>query len=474
MDDEVKKGFLIDSSLDNEGALKDPRSSQKMSNVWNSESDISKGALGSSSEGNGGWGSSSEENGGWDSSWKGNGGWDKYLENNKVSGWGIKSGSKHDPMVQDSKIEDMELDSDYDMSSLLDNRPLLPRNLGAPKNVISVWYGKRHRDIPIVVNKCFTTWDDGGSSHEKYFTSVFTCPVTGEMFSCGRYDDKSSYLSKKEKIPKRDNLDIDKSTEEIAVIWYRKKVSAEHSAAARALDCLSFRENNPNGLLSMSYGLCDDDPYMIAAEAPPLSTSAPKSLLNHLADEMHTCGTRGKPEDVCEHDNNILIVEEELRSEFESVYDSVIKKKENAKAALIKWYDKNHKGNPYSPSWFKIWSDNGPTHNRRFTGIFQCPVTGEIFSCGQYCNLGNYEVKEEESCVEAIGGNATARNISVVWYRKKSAVEIAAAARVLDCTKSREISSSHTSSIRLCIEDPYLSPDDAPPLSSLAPAELYA
>ena len=72
---------------------------------------------------------------------------------------------------------------------------------------------------------------------------------------------------------------------------------AEHSAVARALDCLSFCEGD--GVASMSYGLCDDEAYLIAAEAPPLPTLAPEYLHNYLVDEMHTRGTGGKPEDVC-------------------------------------------------------------------------------------------------------------------------------------------------------------------------------
>ena len=39
-----------------------------------------------------------------------------------------------------------------------------------------------------------------------------------------------------------------------------KKKDAEHAAAARALDCLSFREGE--GIRSMCYGLCKEEPYL--------------------------------------------------------------------------------------------------------------------------------------------------------------------------------------------------------------------
>ena len=43
-----------------------------------------------------------------------------------------------------------------------------------------------------------------------------------------------------------------------------KKKDAEHAAAARALDCLSFREGN--GIKTMCFGLCKEDPYLLDDE----------------------------------------------------------------------------------------------------------------------------------------------------------------------------------------------------------------
>lgn len=449
-DSEPRKGFLLGTDSNTMGALRDPRSSQKMSfNGWSSNYDSSNGAWrsGSGAEGNKGWGSSGN----------GNGGWDKYLDNKELSGWGVPLTNKLNG--GELIIEDIENERrDYDMSSILENRPFLPRNLGVPKNVLSVWYGKRHKDITFTVNSCFTTWHDEGPAHMRYFTSVFSCPVTGEMFSCGRHGDETTYKVDNEEVPEGE-------TEMISVVWYRKKSLAEHSAAARALDCLSFREGD--GIPSMSYGLCIDEPYIIAADAPPLSKSAPKDLCYQLVDEIQSCDT----EDCTQ---NILIVEEERRSEFESVYGSVIGKKETPKGALIKWYERVHKEISFSPSCFITWHDKGLSHERRYTTVFKCPLTGEIFSCGQYGKVENYLVKEEELSSETMGDNAEEGNSSVVWYRKRIMAEHAAAARALDCLYLRELRVSHTSAIRLCIEDSYLSPDDAPLLPSSAPAELYA
>lgn len=435
----VRKGFLLDTASDTLGALEDLRSLQRTTaENWGSNTENSTTS----------WGSGAE--------------WDKYSNDKSTCGWGVASTSecaRDDPMTDGSNNH--QSNAKLSIDSILENRPFLPLNLGVPKNVISVWYGRRHKDVTFAANTCFTTWDDKGPAHARYFTSVFTCPVSGELFSCGRHGDKTSYKIENEEISQgiEEHDDGISETKVVSIVWYRKKSLAEHSAAARALDCLSFREGD--GIDTMSYGLCIDKPYMTASEAPPLSTSAPKDLSYLLVDEMQSSDTQEKTEILDESFKTTLVVDEKLRSEFELVYESVIAKRETAKGALIKWYDKHLTEIPISSSCFTIWHDNGKAHERRYTGIFKCPLTGEIFCCGQYDKVENYLVKEEEM------------NVLVVWYRKKVMVEHAAAARALDCMNSREMR-AHRSSIRLCVEEPYLSFDDSPPLSSLAPAELYA
>jgi len=100
--------------------------------------------------------------------------------------------------------------------------------------------------------------------HVLKFTSVFVCPVTGEKFCSGRYGDERYYSTQAE--------------EEggLTVVWYSKKILAEHGAAARALDCLTLRENN--GKVDPSFFLCQETPYMTPVEAPPLPQSRPFSL----------------------------------------------------------------------------------------------------------------------------------------------------------------------------------------------------
>ena len=67
-------------------------------------------------------------------------------------------------------------------------RPFLPSCLDSPKNALTMWYGQRYKNfLQFKTNECFTTWDDGGKPHEVKFTSIFTCPVSGEHFISGKY-----------------------------------------------------------------------------------------------------------------------------------------------------------------------------------------------------------------------------------------------------------------------------------------------
>ena len=60
-----------------------------------------------------------------------------------------------------------------------------------------------------------------------------------------------------------------------------RKKDAEHAAAARALDCLSYREGS--GIMSMSYGLCEEDPYLEDAETKfVIPSSAPPEFFDWL------------------------------------------------------------------------------------------------------------------------------------------------------------------------------------------------
>ncbi|KAL7539816.1 hypothetical protein ACHAXR_009636 [Thalassiosira sp. AJA248-18] len=104
----------------------------------------------------------------------------------------------------------------------------------------------------------FTTWDSNDAkSHELKFTSVFTCPITGEHFMCGSWRSGGEIETKDQ------------------TFWYKNKKQAMNAAAAKALDCFSLRECHGTGAKPIQQ--CEDAPYLSKDDAPALP-ALPKGI----------------------------------------------------------------------------------------------------------------------------------------------------------------------------------------------------
>lgn len=126
-------------------------------------------------------------------------------------------------------LDDAEVCSDDDENehireakkeNSMKNVPFLPKNLGTPKNVIPHWYERRNKGYHFKSNDCFFTWNDNGKPHEMRHTCIFKCPLTGELFGCGQFGDKSSYQVKKEST--NGVSDNDEEDNKVAIVWHRK------------------------------------------------------------------------------------------------------------------------------------------------------------------------------------------------------------------------------------------------------------
>jgi hypothetical protein len=107
----------------------------------------------------------------------------------------------------------------------------------------------------------YITWTDNGPPHNMRFTSVFVCPVTGETFRSGGWGQSYEWKD--------------------GFCWFTSKKLAEHGAAARAYDCLSFR--------AAKYGqpyqyVGDDEPYRREARRPMSPTGIPPRSWNLIVD----------------------------------------------------------------------------------------------------------------------------------------------------------------------------------------------
>lgn len=143
--------------------------------------------------------------------------------------------------------------------------------------------------------KTYASWNNIVAN--RLFTSVFTCPMTGERFAVSKLDaelvcswmhiltqpqslpfiTKSGTLADKQydKVPMyydsdrkllKFNIEFDEDEEieptvhRLDFIWYKTKKDAEDAAAARALDCLRFRYPASHSSANQKK-YCMEEPY---------------------------------------------------------------------------------------------------------------------------------------------------------------------------------------------------------------------
>jgi len=106
-------------------------------------------------------------------------------------------------------------------------------------------------------------------------------------------------------------------------------------------------------------------------------------------------------------------------------------------------------------SWANMLDGEG---QRRFTGLFVCPLTGEKFASGKLVNdgcwtedhmyydeergllLSNIRFRRDDEEDDCAVWSDTLHRVDLVWYRTKRKAEEAAAARALDCLRRRATS----------------------------------
>lgn len=139
----------------------------------------------------------------------------------------------------------------------------------SPKSDLHALYGQKPRNIRTEKSD-FYTWMEG-PPHNMLFSSVFVCPITGEAFPAGRFGDESEYVTKN-----------DPETG-FTIVYFKRKVNAEHGAAARAHDCLVYRDNIGCDVQSQFVG--KEDPTYSPGSLP-LPSVIPTSLKNAISEAV--------------------------------------------------------------------------------------------------------------------------------------------------------------------------------------------
>jgi hypothetical protein len=135
-----------------------------------------------------------------------------------------------------------------------------------PKSELHCLYGKRRK---VISSESYHTWHNGGQAHSLKWTSIFVCPITGELFVSGRYSGG------------------DYTTTSDGTVWYSKKLHAEHAAAARVYDCMTFRY--PTLPLSSSVeSLGQDIPYAATGAMFTVPPGIPSNIADKIRIQQNT------------------------------------------------------------------------------------------------------------------------------------------------------------------------------------------
>lgn len=111
-----------------------------------------------------------------------------------------------------------------------------------PKSALKEYYDKSDPRIILTKGSFVSITDTAAGHHVPLFSSIFVCPMTGEIFLSGRL------LNPKyggDQVIVRNNL-----------AWYKTKANSHFAAAGRALDCFNMR-----GERKVEEKFCDDAPY---------------------------------------------------------------------------------------------------------------------------------------------------------------------------------------------------------------------
>ncbi|KAL7574521.1 hypothetical protein ACA910_015877 [Epithemia clementina (nom. ined.)] len=133
------------------------------------------------------------------------------------------------------------------------------------KNELYKWFNQEHRLS--IGRDTYFTWDNGGECHKKLFSSVFVDPSSGECFPSGRYGGESDFVL--------ESLDPGLTP----TVWYFTKKAAESGAAARAYDCLLYREAIKKG--QEYQPICLDMPSL---HRLPIPQSMPEEVYRSISE----------------------------------------------------------------------------------------------------------------------------------------------------------------------------------------------
>ena len=281
---------------------------------------------------------------------------------------------------------------------------------------------------------------------QDWYTATLVDPVTDEEFPSGAIitSEPASYPPP----PFAPSSPI--TLEEIKVkdhrVYYRNEDFAKHAAAARALDCINYRDGvkaNNNIVTACSAGLsrmCFEEPYAYdESSRHTIDYERIQEIVAHRRLDPHQDLTFCALVHIVMKDPSLIHVPLDL---IERYYRKMGSKSNRS-------YDIIH----HTASDSKTWS----------TATLRDPITGEEF----YSGLSNPSLSSiDQTASLSLSSPLHMAEVKVldgrVYYRDDGYARHAAAARAIDCyifrgNRQRMLHLSTEPIIQLCMEDPYMS-----------------
>ncbi|KAL3799537.1 hypothetical protein HJC23_008664 [Cyclotella cryptica] len=296
-----------------------------------------------------------------------------------------------------------------------------------------------------VRTELFGSDDNGG---QIWFSATCYEPVTKEAFDSGIFA-KNGY-----KLP-LPHAPIDPLTmEEIKIrdgrVYYREEQIARHAAAARALDCFSFRNQISRSIVDISdepiqWRICLEEPYMSKDEK--LTQTIDYSKLQNIVTTRRL-------------DPDAELLSDTLSGMLQSSSHSGLL---HVPLKFIKLlFDNSKRGALRSSVHLKCFRDNNDVW---YTSCITDPLTGEDFFSGVVGEESNTKMNKH-SLRSPLHLAEVKVSEGKVYYKDKNLSLHAAAARAIDCYIFRDtgrplaVHAEPAPKVQLCLEDPYRVSDE--------------
>jgi hypothetical protein len=309
------------------------------------------------------------------------------------------------------------------------NAPAKPFKVAdVPMTAINAMYGKEEK-IQVDAENCYYTWEiPGRPPQDRRFTAVFICPKSGELFLSGRWKTYGETIA-----PLLDSSAADA----VDLVWFTTKKNAQHGAAARAWDCRAYREHHHQQQNMMATDM-EALPYLTAAhignEKPHLEPmwNLPDFVSKYVHDQVRERQTK-----LQDKRHMLMAYEEEVawrhRPDQEQHPFESSNGEDNRRTSptiadvspttrIRTFYEEQEQTQKITDENYIVWEkpDRLP-HQRLFTGIFLCPISGEVFLSIPWNGLG--ETDETDG---------------LVWFSSKKNARYGAAANAIDCLYRRK------------------------------------